>query len=253
MAIDISLKKLIESGAHFGHQSKRWNPKMEEYLFGVKDGVHVFDLTITKNMLEEALDVLEEAAKNKEDILIVGTKKQAKDKVAEVARDTNSHFITERWLGGTLTNFDQMRKSVRKLEDLKKGFEDGEFTDRTKKEKLLIEREITRLERFFGGVTEMKDLPQVLVVIDTRKEKTAIREAKMKGIKIIALLDSNSDPTGIDYPIPMNDDASRAIEYVLDLIKEAINEGKNSKETRSVKVNETKKVKKSSKTKKSKK
>ena len=229
MATTVSLKELVSAGAHFGHQTRRWNPKMKQYLYGSKEGVHIFDLTITKDKLEEALQVLKDASKEGKSILLVGTKKQAKDKVKEVAKEAGIFYVSERWLGGTLTNFSQIKNSLRKLDELQKGLEEGEFKDRTKKERLLIRREIDRLERFFGGLVGLDDKPDLLLIIDTRKEKTAAKEAINVGVETIGVVDSNADPTVVDYPIPMNDDASRAVEYVLDLFKEAILEGKGKK------------------------
>jgi len=229
MTVKVDVKKLLEAGAHFGHQARRWNPKMEPYLYGVQDGVHVFDLIKTKEALDQALDVLKEASKKGKKILLVGTKKQAKDKVREVAKSTGCFFVTERWLGGTLTNFDQMNKSLTKLSDMKKKMEAGDYKSFTKKERLLIEREIARLERFFGGLVGLSDLPDVMFIVDTKRQSGAVKEAKVKGVEVVGIVDSNSDPTLIDYPIPMNDDATRALEYVLDLVREAILEGKKSK------------------------
>lgn len=224
--IKVSAEELLERGAHFGHQSKRWNPKMGQYLYGEEGGVHVFDLIKTKKLLEEALEFLKNAAKEKKSILFVGCKKQAQEKTREVAEATDSSFFTERWLGGTLTNFDQIKKSIKKLADMKEKMTNGEYTSFTKKERLLIDREIARLERYFGGISKLEKVPDILVVIDTHKEESAIREANSKGIKIVGIVDSNADPEVIDYPIPMNDDASKAVEYVLDLMKEAILDGK---------------------------
>jgi len=229
MAINVSLKDLIESGAHFGHQSKRWNPKMEEYIYGAKEGVHIFDLTKTKEKLEEALGFLKKAASEGKSILIVGTKKQAKDKVEDMAKGAGIFYVNERWLGGTLTNFEQIKKSLRSMDKLKTGLANGEFADRTKKERLLIDREAKRLERFFGGMVGMTDLPEVLIIIDVKRGHTALKEAEMKGLATVALVDTNSDPTGVDYPIPMNDDASKALDYVLGLMVEAVLEGKGKK------------------------
>jgi len=229
MTIKVSAEELLERGAHFGHQSKRWNPKMEEYLYGEEGGVHVFDLIKTKKLLEEALEFLKNAAEEKKSILFVGCKKQAQEKTREVAEATGSSYFTERWLGGTLTNFDQIKKSIKKLSDMKEKMTNGEYTSFTKKERLLIDREIARLERYFGGISKLEKVPDILVVIDTYKEESAIREANSKGIKIVGIVDSNADPEVINYPIPMNDDASKAVEYVLDLMKDAILEGKKSK------------------------
>lgn len=229
MAVKVSLKELIGAGAHFGHQSRRWNPKMAPYLFGVKEGSHIFDLTKTKGMLEDALGHLEEEARRGKVILLVGTKKQAKEKIREVAQATGSFYINERWLGGIITNFSQVKKSLSKLEDMKKKMSAGEYKVYTKKERLLLEREIARLERFFGGIAGLTQTPDVLIVVDIKKEAGAVREARAKGVEVTAIVDSNCDPTLVDYPIPMNDDASHAVEYVLDLIKEAILQGKKSK------------------------
>ena len=224
--VTVDVKKLMEAGAHYGHQARRWNPKMKEYLYGVSDGVHVFDLIKTKELLTAALLRLSEVAKEGKIILIVGTKKQAKEKVREVAQSTGCFFVNERWLGGTLTNFDQIKKSTLKLAQMKKKMEEGDYKAYTKKERLLIEREITRLERFFGGVSGMDKLPDIILIIDSKRQIGAVSEANAKGVEIIAIVDSNSDPTKIDYPIPMNDDATKALDYVLDLVRESILIGK---------------------------
>lgn len=236
---NISLKKLIEAGAHFGHQTKRWDPKMEEYIYGAQDGVHVFDLTKTKESLEEALGVIKKAASEGKIILFLGTKKQAKAKTKEVALNTKMPYVDERWLGGTFTNFGQMKKSITKLKEMKEGREKGEYQHLTKKERLLVDREIERLERFFGGISTLEDKPDILFVVDAKREDGALKEAEKEGVTSIAIVDSNSDPTLVDYPIPMNDDATQAIEYVLELIEETIKEG----QAKTVKKKETKKEK----------
>jgi len=233
MAIKVSLKELLEAGAHFGHQSRRWNPKMEPYLYGVEKGVHLFDLTKTKKALEKTLEVLKEASGAGKVILFVGTKKQAKEKIREIAQATGCPYVNERWLGGTLTNFEQIQKSIKKLSEMKEKKEAGEYKHFTKKERLLLDREIARLERFFGGMANLEGLPDFLVVIDVKREAGAIKEAQMKGVATVAIVDSNSDPTGIDYVIPMNDDASKAIDYVLSLIQKAIQEGKTKSKKKS--------------------
>lgn len=226
MANTVSLKDLIESGAHFGHQVRRWNPKMKDYIYGEKDGVHIFDLTKTKTKLEEALDVLKKSSSEGKVILFVGTKKQAKEKVKDAARAAGVYYVNERWLGGTLTNFGQIKKSLKKLDELKTGMAKGEFTKRTKKEKLLIEREIERLERFFSGVVGLDKLPELMLIVDVKREKTAIKEARALGVPVVAIVDTNADPDTVDYAVPMNDDASKALEYVLGLMVTAINEGR---------------------------
>jgi small subunit ribosomal protein S2 len=224
--IEVSLKELIESGAHFGHQNRRWNPKMEPYLYGVQEGVHIFDLTKTKKCLEEALEFLKKSASEGKVILLVGTKKQAKDKTREVAERVGCPFVTERWLGGTLTNFEQIKRSIDKLAKMKEEKASGAYQKFTKKERLLIQREIDRLERFLGGLSTLNGMPDILVIIDTHKEVGVVKEAVKKGLTTVGVVDSNSDPTAVDYPIPMNDDATKAIEYVLEKVGGAIAEGK---------------------------
>jgi small subunit ribosomal protein S2 len=224
--VDVSLKELIESGAHFGHQSRRWNPKMQPYLYGVQEGVHIFDLTKTKEALLEALDFLKKQAGEGKVILLVGTKKQAKGKVREVAEAVGTPYVSERWLGGTLTNFEQIKKSIDKLAKMKEEKTSGIYQKFTKKERLLLQREIDRLERFLGGLSTLSALPDVLVVVDTHKEVGVIKEANKKGVTTVGIVDSNSDPTVVDYPIPMNDDATKALEYVIGKVGEAIAEGK---------------------------
>ncbi|MDO8341003.1 MAG: 30S ribosomal protein S2 [Candidatus Woesebacteria bacterium] len=244
MAVKVSLEELLESGAHFGHQVRRWNPKIKEFVFGEQEGVHVFDLVKTKESLEAALDVITKASKEGKTILLLATKKQAKDKALEVAKETGISLVSERWLGGTITNFNQIKKSLDKLADMKVKFSTGYYAKYTKKERLLIEREITRLERFFGGITNLKDKPDVMIVVDIRKEITAIREANRKGITTIGIVDTNSDPNMVDYPIPMNDDATKALALVLEYIKEAILEGKGITNKVNVIKETPKKVKK---------
>jgi small subunit ribosomal protein S2 len=225
MTLTVSLKELIESGAHFGHQVRRWNPKMEQFLYGEKDGVHVFDLPKTKAKLEEALEAIKEATANGKKVLFLGTKKQAKEMIAKTAKESGSFYVNERWLGGTLTNFDMIKRSVKSMKDIEKGLELGEYKTRTKKERLLLERELERLHRFFGGLDGIDTKPDMLVIIDVKREKTAVKEANATGVDVVGIVDSNSDPDGVNYPIPMNDDASKALMYVLGLMNEAILEG----------------------------
>lgn len=226
--IKVSLEDLLEAGAHFGHQTKRWNPKMEEYLYGAENGVHIFDLTKTKPMLEEALTFLTKSVSEGKIVLLLGTKKQIKDRLAEVAGEAGVPFVNERWLGGTISNFGQIKKSIKKLEEMKSNVASGFYKKYTKKERLLIDREIARLERFFGGITELTTVPDVLFIIDTKRELSAVKEANSKKVPVVGVVDSNADPDMIDYPIPMNDDASKALEYVLGLVKDAILEGKKA-------------------------
>lgn len=223
-----TLEALLESGAHFGHQVRRWNPKVKEFVYGEQDGVHIFDLVKTKESLDKALEVIEKTAKENKTILLVGTKKQIKDKVYEVAMETGISFVNERWLGGTLTNFNQIKKSLDKLAELKENLKSGYYAKYTKKEKLLLEREAARLEKFFGGFATLKDKPDLLIVIDIRKEETVVREAKRVKVTTVGIVDTNADPNMVDYPIPMNDDATKALTYVLDLIKQSILKGKGT-------------------------
>lgn len=229
MAINISLEDLLESGAHFGHQVRRWNPKVKEYVYGEQDGVHVFDLVKTKEALELALAEITAASKAGKSILLLATKKQSKDKALEIFQQTGISVVTERWLGGTITNFTQIKRSLDKLADIKDKLSNGYYAKYTKKERLLIEREKERLERFFGGIVGLKSTPDLLIVVDIKKEVTAIKEASRKKVKTIGIVDTNSDPNMVDFPIPMNDDATKALDLVLEYIKLAILEGKEVK------------------------
>ena len=220
---------MLEAGIHFGHQSRRWNPAMKDYLYGSRDGVHIFDLIKTKVALETALDFLTKAAKEGKVILFVGTKRQASVKIEEIAKNLNHPFVNLRWLGGTLSNFSQIQTSIKKLADLKEKVAKGEFKSYTKKERLLIDREIDTLEKKFGGIAAMTKLPDVLFVLDIKKEAGAIKEAQKLKIPVIGVADSNSDPSDVDYPIPANDDAVKAIEYIMELVQKAIIEGQKNK------------------------
>ncbi len=238
----ISLEEMIDTGAHFGHQTRRWNPKMEEYIYGVENGVHVFDLTKTKPLLESALEFITKSVKEGKVVLLLGTKKQIKDKVAEVAQEVGVPYVNERWLGGTISNFGQMLKSVKKMEEMKANMASGAYDKYTKRERLLIDREITRLERFFEGIKTLSKIPDIVFIVDTKREAGAVHEANERKIPVIGIVDTNADPDLIDYPIPMNDDAKAAVEYVLNLVKEAISAGKKisspKKQAKSVKAKE---------------
>ena len=239
MKVNISLDELVTRGAHFGHMSRRWNPKMAEYIHGVQDGTHIFDLVKTKECLETALNFLAESQAGGKVILLVGTKKQAKDKVKEVANELSLPYITERWLGGVLTNFTQIKSSTDKLKKMREERAAGEYKKFTKKERLLIDREIERLDRFFGGLTSLTKIPDILFIVDAKREFTAVSEAGKMDVATVAILDTNADPTKVDYPIPMNDDAAKALDYVLDLLKETLQnvKGQKPKETEDKKVN----------------
>lgn len=226
---NITLEALLESGAHLGHQAKRWNPKMGKFLYGVRDGVHVFDLAKTKEALEEALDALKKAKKDGKVILFIGTKKQAKEKVEEVAKAVGFPYIVERYLGGSLSNFDQISKSIKGIIELRDRFAAGDFGTYTKKERLLIERKIQKSELVYGGILSMNKLPDMVFVVDTHKELGVVKEANKLGIEVVGITDSNADPDMVDYPIPMNDDATGSIDFVMDLVKEALTTNKATK------------------------
>lgn len=228
MATKVSLKDLLEAGAHFGHQAKRWNPKMKPYLFGVRNGIHIFDLVKTKEGLEKAVDFVKNLTAEGGIIVFVGTKRQAAEIVKEEAKKAGVPYVWERWLGGTITNWEQIKKSIEKLVEMKEKREKGEYKEFTKKENVLIDREIARLERFFGGLVGIKELPSAIFVVDTKKEEAAVKEAKKKGITVVAVVDSNSDPDLVDYVIPGNDDAVGAIKLMVGTIAEAAREGQQA-------------------------
>lgn len=246
MSVQISLEKLVETGAHYGHQMRRWNPAMREYMHSVHEGVFVFDLVKTGELLQEALTVLTNASKEGKAILILGTKKQAKEAVMKMAKNTGVFYVTERWLGGTFTNFIQVKRSINKLVEIKKNLKEGIYNNYTKKERLLIARDAEKLERMVGGLVGMEKIPEVIVIIDTHREKSAVIEATRLEVKTIGVVDSNGDARTVDYPVPMNDDASGAVEYVISLFEAAILEGQN----RTVEASEETPVKKASKAKK---
>jgi small subunit ribosomal protein S2 len=222
----ISMKDLLEAGVHFGHQSKRWNPKMKSYIFTARNGVHVIDLAKTAPLLEEAFNAVRDITADGKGIIFVGTKKQARHIVTEEAKRVGAMYMTERWIGGLLTNFDSIKKSLRKLESLKEQRQNGELDKFTKKERAGFDHEIAKLERQLGGVADLKELPAALFVIDPRKEEIAVLEAKNAGVKVIAVVDTNCDPTNIDYPIPGNDDALKSIKLFVSTMANAVEEGK---------------------------
>jgi len=226
MATKTSLKDLLEAGAHFGHQAARWNPKMKPYLYTVRDGVHVFDLAKTKEGLDKACEYVRKLTAEGEKIVFVGTKRQAEAIVKEEAKKAGVPYVSERWLGGTITNWEQIKKSIEKLTEMIEKREKGEYKKYTKKEQLLLDREIARLEKFFGGLVSLKELPAAIFVVDTKKEVTAVKEAEQKGITVVAIVDSNSDPDLVDYVIPANDDAVGAVKLIVGAIAEAAKEGR---------------------------
>ncbi len=226
----ISMKQLLEAGVHFGHQTRRWNPKMATYIFTERNGIYIIDLQKTVKKLEEAYFFVRDMAAAGESILFVGTKKQAQDAIKEEAERCGQFFVNARWLGGMLTNFKTMRTRIARLNQLTKMQEDGTFDLLPKKEVIRLQLEIAKLEKYLGGVKEMKKLPGALFVVDSRKEKNAIAEARKLGIPIVAIVDTNCDPDEIDYVIPGNDDAIRAIKLISQTMANAVLEGKQGEQ-----------------------
>ena len=221
---DYSLKQLLESGVHFGHQTHRWNPLMEDYIYGVRNGIHIIDLTQTFSLLDAALNAVHKTVSKGGSVLLVGTKRQAQRPIAEAAERSAQYYMNHRWLGGTLTNWKTVSNSISRLKKLDEQLSDG-ATGLTKKERLNLEREQTKLNASLGGIREMGGLPDLLFVVDSNRESLAIQEAKNLKIPVIAILDTNSDPTNIDFPIPGNDDAARSISLYCDLVAKAALEG----------------------------
>ena len=240
---EITMKQLLESGVHFGHQTNRWNPKMKPYIYGARSGIYIIDLQKTLTCFQEAEKCVRELARAGKKILFVATKKQAQELIAEEATRCGMYYINQRWLGGTLTNFTTIRKSIARLHELEKMDEENQFDLLHKKETLRLRREIEKLNKFFRGIKNMKDLPDALFIVDTRKEKIAQAEAKKLGIKIIAMIDTNSDPEGVDYPIPANDDAMRSIKLFAHRIADVCLEGQEMSRASQSKQDEDKKPK----------
>ncbi len=223
---ETTLKDLLEAGVHFGHQTKRWNPKMKPFIFAEKNGVHIIDLRKTLESAERVRTVVRELGAQGKTVLFLGTKTQAKTAVKEEAARCNMPYVTERWLGGTLTNFGTIRKSLGKLEYLESLESEGKISQFSKKEALKLQKEKEKLLRALGGIRQMDRLPALVFVIDTKKEYNAVREARKLGIPIVGLIDTNADPGEVDYPIPSNDDAMRAIRLFCRLIADAVIEGR---------------------------
>ena len=215
---------LLEAGVHFGHQKRRWNPKMKEYIYTTIDDIYIIDLQKTAKCMEKAYAALKEIAENDGKVLFVGTKKQAQEAAEECAVRTNNYFVTERWLGGTLTNFRTIRSRVRRMDEIDKMEEDGTFNLLPKKEVIQIKKEYEKLNKNLRGIREMKKLPQALVIVDPRKEENAIKEARILGIPVFGIVDTNCDPDLVDYVIPGNDDAVRAVKLVMGVLTNAIAE-----------------------------
>lgn len=230
--LDISLRDLLEAGVHFGHQKGRWNPKMRPYIYGAKDGIHIIDLQQTARGLVNASRFVTSIVSGGKPVLFVGTKRAARDVIAEEADRAGQFHVNHRWLGGTLTNWQTVKKSIEKLRKLEHARDEGRFDLLTKKEALLATREIEKMERTFGGIKDMKGLPGAIFVVDPRKEHLAIHEANVLGIPVIALCDTNCDPSGIDHVIPGNDDAVKSVRLFTAAIAEACIEGRNQATSR---------------------
>ena len=237
MANNIEIKELLDAGVHFGHLTRKWNPNMAPYIYMERNGIHVINLYKTAAKIEEATEALKKIVASGKKVLFVATKKQAKDVVAEKATSVKMPYITERWPGGMLTNFVTIRKAVKKMSSIDKMKKDGTFDTLSKREKLHVERMREKLEKNLGSIADMQRLPAALFVVDTLREHIAVKEAQKLNIPIFAMVDTNSDPREVDFPIPANDDASKSIEKVLSYITEAINEGLASRTAEANKEN----------------
>ena len=222
----VAMKQLLEAGVHFGHQTRRWDPKMAEYIFQARNGIHIIDLQKTSKKIDEAYAFLKEQVEEGKTVLFVGTKKQAQECVKEAAEKSGMYYVDQRWLGGMLTNFDTIRTRVQRLKDLEKMQEDGTFEVLPKKEVILLKKEMEKLERNLGGIKDMEKIPGVIFLVDPKKEHIAVLEAKKLGIPVIGLVDTNCNPEEVDYAIPGNDDAIRAVKLIADVMANAVIEGK---------------------------
>lgn len=226
----ISMKNLLEAGVHFGHQTRRWNPKMAKFIFTERNGIYIIDLQKTVKKVEEAYNFIREVAANGQTILFVGTKKQAQNAIKDEALRCNMFYVNQRWLGGMLTNFRTIQNRVARLKELEKMFEDGTVEQYPKKEVILMKRELDKLEKNLGGIKDMKKLPGCIVVIDSKKEEIAVKEARKLNIPVIATVDTNCDPDVIDFPIPANDDAIRAVKLLASKMADAVLEGRQGQQ-----------------------
>jgi len=224
-----NFNELLDAGVHFGHLKRKWNPSMAPYIFMERNGIHIIDLEKTEDNIEKAAAAMKQIAKSGKKILFVATKKQAKDIVAEQVKETGMPYVTERWPGGMLTNFPTIRKAVKKMAAIDKMSADGTFTNLSKREKLQITRQRAKLDKMLGSIADMTRLPAALFVVDITKEYIAVREAKKLGIPVFAMVDTNSDPTAVDFPIPANDDASKSISLIVGLMCKAVQEGLNER------------------------
>jgi len=218
-------KELLDAGVHFGHMRKKWNPKMKPYIFMERKGIHIIDLNRTLDCMDTAAAALKQIAKSGRKIMFVATKKQARDIVTEAAQSVNMPYVTDRWLGGMMTNFATIRRSVKKMQNIEKMLGDGNITSLTKKERLTLTREKAKLEKVLGGISKLNRLPAAMFIVDTLHEHIAIKEAHKLNVKTFAMVDTNSDPREVDFPIPANDDASKSIKIITAFVTDAIKEG----------------------------
>ncbi len=228
MAVEITMKELLEAGVHFGHQTRRWNPKMKEYIFGERNGIHIIDLQKTLKMFREASRFVGELATQGRSVLFVGTKRQAQEAIAEEAQRCGMFYVNHRWLGGTLTNWSTLQKSIKRLKTLKAMIEDGRMAELSKKEAARLERELKHLNQNLSGVENMTTPPDAMFVVDSHNEMIAVREARRMGIPVVAVVDTNSDPDAVEWVIPGNDDALRAIRLFTSKIADAVVEGRSA-------------------------
>jgi small subunit ribosomal protein S2 len=224
-------KDLLDAGCHFGHMKRKWNPKMRPYIFVERKGIHVIDLNRTVECLERSANALRQMAKSGKKILFVGTKKQARTIIEDAAKSVGMPFVSDRWLGGMMTNFSTIRKSVRKMQSIERMLNDGTLENITKKERLVLSRKYEKLHRMFGGIAQLNKLPNTLLVVDISHEHLAIAEATRLNIRTVGIVDTNSDPTIVDFAIPSNDDASKAIAIIINYLTEAIREGLEERKT----------------------
>ena len=222
----VAMKQLLEAGVHFGHQTRRWDPKMAEYIFQARNGIHIIDLQKTSKKIDEAYEFLRSQAEEGKKVLFVGTKKQAQECIKEAAEKCGMYYVDQRWLGGMLTNFGTIKKRVQRLKDLERMQEDGTFDVLPKKEVILLKKEMAKLEANLGGIKEMEEIPGVIFLVDPKKEYNAIQEAKKLNIPLVGIVDTNCNPEVLDYPIPGNDDAIRAVKLITDVMANAIIEGR---------------------------
>ena len=227
----ISMKQLLEAGVHFGHQTRRWNPKMAKYIFTERNGIHVIDLQQTVKLADQAYDFVRDAAANDAVILFVGTKKQASEAIKEEAERAGQYYINHRWLGGTLTNWDTIQKRIARLKEIKQMEVDGIFDVLPKKEVALLNKQRARLEKFLGGIEDMPRIPDIIYIVDPHKEQIAVKEAKKLGIPVVAMVDTNADPDDIDVIIPANDDAIRAVKLITSKLADAVIEGRQGEDS----------------------